>query len=127
AVMDNTGVNGSYLSSEGKVDEKEVWGTRAKWCILRGTVEGKDATLGIFDYPDNVGYPTHWHARGYGLFSANMFGATAFNKDEKPLNFTLQPGETTKLRYRILIAAERLDTEKTENLYQQWLKDIASD
>jgi len=126
AALDNTGVEGSYLSSEGKVDEKGVWGTRAKWCILRGTVEGRGATIAIFDYPDNVGYPTHWHARGYGLFSANMFGFKAFNKNETELNFTLQPGESTTLRYRVLIATDKLDAEMTERLYQEWLKDNQS-
>src|SRR5262245_39319152 len=35
-VMDNNGVAGVYLSSEGKVGEKEGWGTRAKWMTLSG-------------------------------------------------------------------------------------------
>lgn len=126
AQLDNTGVDGEYLSSEGRINEKEVWGTRAKWCILRGTVEGKPATIGIFDHPDNVGYPTYWHARGYGLFAANPLGWKTFTKGEKELNFTLAPGESTTLSYRILIASRRLDAEETEKLYRNWLEDIAN-
>jgi len=125
AKLDNTGVDGEYLSSEGGVGEKGVWGTRAKWCILRGTLEDKQVTVGIFDHPENVGYPTYWHARGYGLFSANPLGWKTFTKGEKELNFTLQPGEQTTLRYRILIASRRLDKEETERLYQKWLEEIA--
>ena len=49
-VMDNTGVAGVYLSSEGKVGEKEAWGTRAKWMTLSGTVKGEDVVIGIFDH-----------------------------------------------------------------------------
>jgi hypothetical protein len=124
APRDNTGVDGEYLSSEGRVNEKEVWGTRAKWCILRGTVQGKPATIGIFDHPDNVGYPTYWHARGYGLFAANPLGWKTFTNGEKELNFTLAPGENTTIRYRILIASRRLEAESTEKLYENWLKDI---
>ena len=28
-------------------------------------------TLAMLDHPKNVGFPTYWHARGYGLFAAN--------------------------------------------------------
>lgn len=126
ARLDNTGVDGEYLSSEGRVDEKEVWGTRAKWCILRGTVKGKQTTIGIFDHPDNVGYPTYWHARGYGLFAANPFGWKTFTNGEKELNFTLAPNESTTLRYRILIASRRLEAQETEKLFGNWLEEIGN-
>ena len=77
AKLDNTGVNGVYLSSEGKVGEKESWSTRAKWMTLSGNVRGEDVCVGIFDHPKNVTYPTYWHCRGYGLFAANPFGPFA--------------------------------------------------
>ena len=32
---------------------------------------GEPVTLAILDHPTNPGYPTYWHARGYGLFAAN--------------------------------------------------------
>ena len=124
AKLDNTGVKGSYLSSEGKVDEKEVWASRAKWCILRGPVDNKEVTIGIFDHPKNVGYPTYWHARGYGLFAANPFGWKTFTNGAEELQFTLAPGESTTIRYRILIASSSLDKEATDKLYDTWLKEI---
>ena len=76
---DNTGVTGKYLSSEGKEGDA-VWSTRAKWTLLGGEIEGKPVTVAILDHPSNVGYPTHWHARGYGLFAANPLGDSQFTK-----------------------------------------------
>ena len=46
-VLDNTGVNGVYLSSEGKRGEKEAWGTRAKWMTLSGNIKGDDVVIGM--------------------------------------------------------------------------------
>ena len=123
AQMDNIGADGEYLSSAGLVGEDQAWGTRAKWCLLRGTVDGRPATIGIFDHPDNVGYPTYWHARGYGLFAANPLGWKDFTGGRKVLNFSLQPGESAAFNYRILIASRRLEAEETEQLYRQWLKE----
>lgn len=125
-VMDNTGVAGIYLSSEGKVGEKEAWGKRAKWMTLSGNVKGEDVVIGIFDHPKNPTYPTYWHSRGYGLFAANPFGAKEFDKNAQPLNYTLQPGQSAAFRFRILIHSGKLTKEQTEALYQQFLKDVTN-
>ena len=54
------------------------------------------------DQPKNPGYPTTWHARGYGLFAANPLGISVFNKKEPPMNFTLEKGQSATFRYRIV-------------------------
>ena len=123
-VMDNTGVAGVYLSSEGKVGEKEAWGTRAKWMTLSGNVKGEDVVIAIFDHPKNPTYPTYWHARGYGLFAANPFGAKEFSKGATTLNYTLEPGQKATFRFRVLVNSGKLTKEQTEALYQQFLKDV---
>lgn len=127
-VMDNTGVAGVYLSSEGKVGEKEAWGTRAKWMTLSGNVKGpngnEDVVIGVFDHPKNPTYPTYWHARGYGLFAANPFGAKEFTKGVTTLNYTLEPGQKATFRFRVLVNSGKLTIEQTEALYQQFLKDV---
>jgi hypothetical protein len=122
--LDNTGVAGVYLSSEGKVGEKEAWGQRAKWMTLSGTVKGEDVVIGIFDHPKNPTYPTYWHARGYGLFAANPFGAKEFTKGATTLNYTLEPKQSATFRFRILVHSGKLTKEQTETLYQQFLKDV---
>ncbi len=123
-VMNNEGVAGVYLSSEGKVGEKEAWGTRAKWMTLSGNVKGEDVVIAIFDHPKNPTYPTYWHARGYGLFAANPFGAKEFTKGATTLNFTIEPGQKATFRFRVLIHSGKLTKEQTEALYQQFLKDV---
>jgi len=124
-VMDNTGVAGVYLSSEGKVGEKDGWGTRAKWMTLSGNVKGEDVVIGIFDHPKNSTYPTYWHARGYGLFAANPFGAKEFTKGVTTLNYTLEPGQKATFRFRIIVHSGKLAKDATDALFNQFLKDVA--
>ncbi|MGD1893594.1 MAG: PmoA family protein [Cyclobacteriaceae bacterium] len=116
--MDNEGVNGKYSSSEG-VRGTEVWGTRAEWVNLTGSIDEEAVSIVIMDHPENVGYPTYWHARGYGLFSANPLGQKVFSKGEEELNFALEPGEKVTFRYRVVIygADEPLDEEAIEAWY----------
>jgi len=35
--------------------------------------------IAMFDHPSNLRFPTHWHARTYGLLTANRFGTDHFN------------------------------------------------
>src|SRR5436305_1376354 len=91
--LDNDGVTGRYRSSEGLVGDS-VWGTRGRWTMLSGTVAGEPITLAILDHPKNVGFPTYWHARGYGLFAANPLGRKAFTNGKAELNFRLGPRES---------------------------------
>ena len=100
--MDMSGVTGQYLSSEGKVG-KDVWGTRGAWTKLSGTVDGKPVTIAILDTPGNPGYPTYWHARGYGLFAANPLGQAALSNNKDTLNFAIAEGRPATFRYRILL------------------------
>ncbi len=101
-VLDNTGVNGNYLSSEG-IEGGDAWGTRARWMELYSTMENEKVALVIFDHPDNVGYPTYWHARGYGLFAANPLGQAVFSKGEQVLDFKLAPNESITFKFRLLV------------------------
>ena len=101
-VLDNTGVNGNYLSSEG-LEGNEVWGTRAEWVKLYSNIDDEPVSITIMDNPNNVGYPTYWHARDYGLFSANPLGQKVFSEGKETLNFALQNGESVTFHYRMLV------------------------
>lgn len=94
--------NGNYLSSEG-IQGEFVWGTRARWMKLYGTLDSEKVALVIFDHPDNVGYPTYWHARSYGLFSANPLGQAVFSEGKQVLDFKLAPHESVTFKYRLLV------------------------
>ena len=46
----------------------------------------------MLDHPSNPGFPTYWHARGYGLFAANPMGEKIFTDGKKELNVAIEPG-----------------------------------
>jgi hypothetical protein len=100
--MSTEGVTGSYRSSEGIKDDA-VWSTRGKWMDLNGTINNEKVAIVICDHPQNPGYPTYWHARGYGLFAANPLGWSVFSKGKESLNFSVPAGKSVKFRYRIVI------------------------
>jgi hypothetical protein len=101
-VIGSKEANGDYLSSEGKTGDA-VWGTRAKWVKLFGSFAGENVDLVIIDHPGNPGYPTHWHARNYGLFAANTLGQKVFSKGKLELNYRLSQGQSADFNYRILV------------------------
>ncbi len=104
ANADTTGATGVYRTSEGISGDK-VWSTRGSWCSLTGTSEGKTVTLAILDNSKNPGYPTYWHARGYGLFAANPLGDHIFDPKAPEHNFTLEKGASTTFTYRVILFA----------------------
>lgn len=118
--MDNSGVTGMYLTSEGKKGD-DAWGTRARWCSLSGHVGDEPVTISIFDHPSNPDFPTFWHARGYGLFAANPLGRKIFSNGKEPaLNLTLAPHQSVTFRYRVVISSETVSPEATESAYKDF-------
>lgn len=103
--VNNDGVTGEYLASNGRTGDA-VWGTRGEWARLAGTIEGTPVTVAILDHPSNPGFPTYWHARGYGLFAANNLGRQVFDPEQPEAKLTLEPGESVTFRHRILILEE---------------------
>jgi hypothetical protein len=102
AKLNNEGVTGKYRSSEG-MEGDSVWGTRGKWVNLNGKIGNEPISLVILDNPKNVGYPTYWHARGYGLFAANPLGQKEFSKGKEELNYKLKAGKSVVFKYKVLI------------------------
>lgn len=100
----STGVSGNYLSSEG-LQGNEVWGKRAKWMELNGNIGSEKISIIICDHPKNPEYPTYWHARDYGLFSANPFGWKDFTGGKEELKFSLHAKKSITFRYRIIISS----------------------
>ncbi|HBE41530.1 MAG TPA: hypothetical protein DDW27_10070 [Bacteroidales bacterium] len=98
------GATGNYRSSEG-ITGDAVWSTRAKWMDLYGNIGDEKISIVVCDHPENQSYPTYWHARGYGLFAANPLGWTDFTKGKEKLDFALQPGQSTKFRYRVVVSS----------------------
>ena len=105
AAADPAGATGVYHTNEG-ITGDAVWSTRGRWCFLTGNTDGHTETIAILDHPGNPGYPTYWHARGYGLFAANPLGRSIFDPKQPAFNFTLEKDQPATFRYRILILSQ---------------------
>ncbi|QDU29102.1 Tetratricopeptide repeat protein [Anatilimnocola aggregata] len=69
---------GSILNSRGDRNA-DAWGKQAEWADYVGPdASGKTVGIAMFDHPSNLRFPTHWHARMYGLITANRFGTDHF-------------------------------------------------
>lgn len=113
--LDNTGITGSYRNTEG-VEGEAVWAKRSKWVNLRGKIGEENVNIAIIDHPKNVGYPSYWHARGYGLFAVNPLGQKVFSNGKEELNLKLAPKQSTTFRYRVVVASESLSDDAMNKL-----------
>jgi hypothetical protein len=124
--MNNEGVTGMYRSSEG-IEGHDAWGTRAKWMNLSGEIKGEKVSLAILDHPDNVGYPTYWHARGYGLYAANPLGQKEMSGGKEELNFKLSAGESVTFKHRIIIySGNEVSDERIQEDFEQFSGQLTS-
>jgi hypothetical protein len=87
---------------------------------LSGTVDGEAVTILMLDHPQNPGFPTYWHARGYGLFAANPLGQKVFSNGKEELKYTLSAGGSTTFRHRIVIASGALTAGRAEQRYSEF-------
>ncbi|HEY9340602.1 MAG TPA: PmoA family protein [Hanamia sp.] len=93
---------GNYITSEGKQGD-EAWSTRARWCKVYGKMGNDSISITIIDHPENINYPTFWHARGYGLFAANPLGERIFTNGKTFKDLQLKKGESVTFRFRIIV------------------------
>ena len=96
-------ITGMYTSSEGLTGDA-VWSSRARWVVLNGKIKNNPVSVAMIDHPSNLGYPTYWHARGYGLFALNPLGAAVFSNGKEQRNLELEPGKSVSFRYKVVIA-----------------------
>ncbi|TAE31663.1 MAG: hypothetical protein EAZ91_07060 [Cytophagales bacterium] len=119
--MASAGITGKYHSSEG-VEGEAVWGKRAKWMNLTGIVNGENVSVLMLDHPQNVGYPTYWHSRGYGLYAANPLAPAVFtNNKEAAMNYTLGAGKSVTFQYRVVITSGAIDADRVDEQNRAFL------
>ncbi len=95
---------GAMVSSEGGIGEPQIWGKRANWVDVDGVIDGHMLGVAVFDSPRSFRHPTYWHARGYGLLSANPFGLSFFLRDpHRDGSYTIPAGKSIQFRYRVFI------------------------
>lgn len=111
----------TLMNSEGLAGAKNIWGKRASWVDYSTTLKGQQAGVAIFDHPKNPKHPTYWHARGYGLNSANPFGEHDFLKDKtRNGSVAIPDGGKLEFRYRVLIHPGDVKTAEVERLYAEY-------
>ena len=111
-------VFGKSVNSEG-VTGKDVWGKQAKWLMYYGPIDGQPVSIAMYDHPTNLRHPTTWHARDYGLVTANPFGLHHFLGKEKGSGaYQVKSGDILQLRYRVEFFKGIATTELIEEKYQ---------
>jgi hypothetical protein len=118
AAADNLS-SGDYLSSSG-VSGAEVWGTRAEWMRLSGKIDNEEVSVVIFDHPQNPGYPSYWHARGYGLFAANPLGQSVFTNGQEQMNFEIKDGDTVTFCYRLAVYSGKPSVDEINKMAKKF-------
>jgi hypothetical protein len=101
--------DGRLVNANGQTG-RAAWGKKALWNDASGTVDGKKVGLAIFDHPGNLRHPTTWHARTYGLLTANPFGLGHFTRKKERGDYTIEAGKELVFRYRVYF---HLGDEKT--------------
>lgn len=95
---------GAKLRNSEGVTGKPIWGKRAAWTDYSVERNGKALGVTLMDHPSNPRHPTYWHARHYGLNSANPFGVRDFTGDKsRDGSLTIPPGGKITFRYRVAV------------------------
>lgn len=94
-------LHGKILGADG-LEGQEMMGKRSAWLAFTGWQDGnhgnrRQSTLLFLDQPGNPRYPNKWFVRSDPYACVSF----AFMFDEY---YTLRPGDTLKLAYRIVIA-----------------------
>ena len=69
----------------------------------------------MIDHPDNPGYPTYWHARGYGLLLANPLGAGTYSDGRDVMDFSIPSGKSATFKFRLVVCSEKILTDSEIN------------
>ncbi len=101
----NASDKGIMENSVGGINEDEIWGKKASWCDYSGPVEEEWWGISVFDNPENPFYPTNWHARNYGLMTANHYGLSYFYGKDKAErgDLVIKGGESLNYKFRVYI------------------------
>ncbi len=107
---------GRIINSNGDANG-DAWGKRVSWVDFNGPVEGKIMGVAMLNHPDSFRYPTPWHVRSYGLFTANPFALKEVAGEKDSGDVDLARDQSITLRHRIIFHA---GDEKTAKIAEAW-------
>jgi hypothetical protein len=114
---------GVLTNAAGAQGMKSVWGKPSPWVDYSGNLGNEAVGITILDHPANPRHPTHWHARDYGLFAANIFGEHDFYNDkQRDGSLTVEPGKPVRFRYRVVIHPGDVNAAKAPQLFKEYSK-----
>ena len=121
---------GRYFSSNGDETADRIWGKRARWVAIQGVRAGKVVGVAILNHPESLNYPTYWHVRDYGLFSANPLGQGDFQRQSKyknknpiiPLRLTLKRGQRAHFRFLVVVFEGVRTQQQVEKRFRDFVK-----
>ncbi|MCS7224645.1 MAG: PmoA family protein [Armatimonadetes bacterium] len=99
---------GKIWNSEGKEDESETMGARARWCLYGRELSGRFLGVALLDAPENPWHPSPWFARDYGFLSPSPF----YWQD-----WTIERNEPLRLRYGLLVCHQKPDMDKIWQIF----------
>jgi hypothetical protein len=113
---------GVIVNSNGQTNGT-AWGKAASWVDYHGSLNSEKIGIAILNHPGSFRYPTFWHVREYGLFAANPFGLKDFSGDSKKNgSYTIEPGKSISLRYRVLFHRGDEITGKISEAFSNYSK-----
>ena len=112
---------GRLENARGGIGEPEVWGKRAEWCDYSGPLGGRIAGIAVLEHPSSFKHPTYWHARDYGLMSANPFGISAFLGGNHNGDYVLRAGESIDFSYRVYIHEGGASEGEVSSMYHAFV------
>ena len=112
---------GKLVDSEGRSGMLQVWGKHANWVDYTGEVDGERIGVALFDNPKNPQAPTRWHARDYGLVSANPIANNVFDENAPETKLKLAKGQKLRYQYRVVIHPGNAATGQVAELYKEYL------
>lgn len=111
-IVDKSG--GKMIDADGNQGEPAIRKHAAVWADDYGTVDGKLVGVAIMNHPKSWRFPTDWHVRGYGLFTANAFFVQGEHK--------LAKGDSITLRYRLYFHGGDPKEAKVSEVYAGYAK-----
>jgi hypothetical protein len=113
---------GMIVNSRGGVTEAQTWGKPAEWVDYSGPVGDKTMGITIMDSPVSFRYPSRWHVRDYGLFTANPF-ALKYYEPDKGVNgdHTIPSGGEIGFKYRVYVHDGNTEQAQVKERYDDFV------
>ncbi len=112
---------GRIENGEGDLGEAEAYGRRSTWCDYSGPVGQQTLGVALFDHNTNFRHPTNWHARDYGVLTANPFGLSGYEGPGHNGRYTLPAGDSLEFRHRVYLHTGDATEARIADRYQDYV------